>query len=150
MPEGAHALDPADGEVIDLGAITVRPLIPAEVADGSFSAFALALAPGSGSGTHRHHGERETFFVTRGEIAFRLEAEEFTASAGACISIPPGMGHSFRNAGPEVAEAVIVVNPGGLEQYFRELREVLTTPSDPEAAERVADLNRRYRLEFEA
>jgi mannose-6-phosphate isomerase-like protein (cupin superfamily) len=150
MAEGTHLLDPVNGEVIDLGAITIRPLIPSEAADGAYSAFTLALALGSGSGTHRHYRERETFFVTAGEIAFELEREEFVAASGSCVSIPAGVRHSFRNAGSEAAQAVIVVNPGGLEGYFRELHEAQTAPGDPGAADRVAELNRRYQLEFES
>ncbi|HWG85955.1 MAG TPA: cupin domain-containing protein [Deinococcales bacterium] len=138
------------GEVIDLGSISVRPLVAKGVTGGAYSAMELVLQPGAGSGTHRHHGESETFFVREGEVSFLLDGEPFTAGPGACVSIPRGLRHSFRNAGPAPAAAVIVVAPGGLEGYFRELRTVLDAfADDPELGDRVQALNVKYKLEFE-
>ena len=64
-------------------------------ATGGYEIFLQQGPEGSGPPPHSHPWD-ESFFVTRGQIDFGIDAESTTASAGTLVHLPAGTVHWFR------------------------------------------------------
>lgn len=74
---------------------------------------------------HRHSREDETSIVLEGQIGFRSDDAEVVLGPGGYITKPRGQTHAMWNAGKVPGRIVEVITPGGFENYFRELGELL-------------------------
>lgn len=128
-------------DVIDLGSIVLTPRLVTD----DLSVMHLHLKAGANSGLHRHTRERETFYVLSGPLHFLLDGTEQVAQAGEVVSLPAHVLHRFWNPGPHDAEAVLMLNPGGLAHYFVRLRQLLQEKAAPNV---LARLNEEYGLDF--
>ena len=48
---------------------------------------------------HLHPHQTERFEILEGTVGFRVNGEEIVVAAGETVSVPPGTGHTFWNAG---------------------------------------------------
>jgi quercetin dioxygenase-like cupin family protein len=85
------------------------------------------FAVGAITAPHRHTREDEHSIVLEGEIGFRSDAEEVVLGPGGYITKPRGQMHAMWNAGTVPGRIIEVITPGGFENYFRELSELLTS-----------------------
>lgn len=85
------------------------------------------FAVGSITAPHRHTREDEHSLVLEGEIGFRSDDSEVVLGPGGYITKPRGQMHAMWNAGSVPGRIVEVITPGGFENYFRELGELLAT-----------------------
>lgn len=69
---------------------------------------------------HVHANQDETFLVLQGVVDFDLNGVRFRLGAMQAGFVPRGVPHSFRT-GPEGANCVTVLTPGGFERFFEEL-----------------------------
>ena len=60
---------------------------------------------------HVHHEDDEAWYVLRGKLGFRLGDEELEAGPGTAVLARRGTPHSYRNAGSEEAEYLLVMPP---------------------------------------
>jgi quercetin dioxygenase-like cupin family protein len=67
-----------------------------------------------------HDCEDECFHVLDGELSIRCGGDAFGAAAGSFVFLPRGRTHRFWAAGPP-ARLLLIVVPGGIEDYFREI-----------------------------
>src|SRR6202044_1192875 len=74
---------------------------------------------------HQHTREDEHSIVLAGEIGFRSDESEVVLGPGGYITKPRGQMHAMWNAGSEPGRIVEIITPGGFENYFRELSELL-------------------------
>jgi hypothetical protein len=63
--------------------------------------------------------------VLTGEIGFRSDDSEVVLGPGGYITKPRGQMHAMWNAGSESGRIIEIITPGGFENYFRELGELL-------------------------
>jgi hypothetical protein len=63
--------------------------------------------------------------VLAGEIGFRSDDSEVVLGPGGYITKPRGQMHAMWNAGREPGRVIEIIAPGGFENYFRELGELL-------------------------
>jgi quercetin dioxygenase-like cupin family protein len=111
------------------------------------------FAVGTITAPHRHTREDEHSIVLDGEIGFRSDDDEVVLGPGGYITKPRGQTHAMWNAGTVPGRIVEVITPGGFENYFRELSELLATANQPlgpalrESAEFVA-LAAKYGLTY--
>lgn len=69
---------------------------------------------------HVHHEHTDAFYVLAGELTFELGDEVATVSAGEFIAVPPGVPHSFSNAGNGPARWLTIHAPdGGFVEFIR-------------------------------
>jgi len=130
------------------------------------SMFELRVPPGFDVGAHVHGQGEEVFYVVRGQLdVLAFEPRDRSATdwhtwesaagerflrggPGAFLYVPPGVPHAFGN--PTDAETVVFFQssvPGGHENYFRELADLLArTHGRPPEAEAI-ELRRRYQIE---
>lgn len=74
---------------------------------------------------HRHTREDEHSIVIEGEIGFRSDDSEVVLGPGGYITKPRGQMHAMWNAGSRPGRIIEVITPGGFENYFRDLGELL-------------------------
>ncbi|MFJ9201180.1 cupin domain-containing protein [Streptomyces flaveolus] len=149
-PQAAPALSvvgPDDGETIVLGTTRMRVL-----EDGSHTGHRLAVAESvlaphtQGPPQHRHAQHDEGFYILSGTVRFTVGDEDYDATAGTLVMVPPGTPHTFANLTDRPAVMLSTFTPDLYVQYFRDLQEVLAggRPLTPQAN---ADAMSRYATE---
>ncbi|NYJ05732.1 cupin domain-containing protein [Petropleomorpha daqingensis] len=107
------------------------------------------LAPRAlGSPVHTHTHEDEWSFVLSGAVGVEIGGRSSIAWAGDLVLKPRGVPHAFWNAGDEPARLLEVITPGGFEQYFAALGEVLAVDGPPDL-DRLAEVAARFDLEVD-
>ena len=132
-------------------------------ADGSaISVFEVVVPPGFDVGAHSHLRSQELFYVLDGELellAFEpLKRTEDSwhdwespegdravrARAGACMFVPPGTPHAFRNPTDRPARMLFQSAPSpDHEHYFEEICQIFDAGGPP-SREAVQELRDRY------
>jgi mannose-6-phosphate isomerase-like protein (cupin superfamily) len=80
---------------------------------------------------HVHTREDEVFLIKQGTFQFLMDGVCLSASAGATVYMPKEHMHTLKNVTPYLGELLLFVYPAGLDQYFRELRDLhLKMPQD--------------------
>jgi quercetin dioxygenase-like cupin family protein len=83
------------------------------------------FAVGTITAPHRHTREDEHSMVLEGQIGFRSDDTEVVLGPGGYITKPRGQMHAMWNAADVPGRIVEIITPGGFENYFRELGELL-------------------------
>jgi quercetin dioxygenase-like cupin family protein len=99
--------------------------------NGEVAIIEHPFAVGAITAPHRHTREDEHSIVIEGRIGFRSDADEVVLGPGGYITKPRGQMHAMWNAGPAPGRIIEVITPGGFEDYFRELGELLTAVEPP-------------------
>lgn len=111
-------------------------------ATGGYEIFLQRGPEGSGPPPHSHPWD-ESFFVTKGEIDFGLDAESTTALPGTLVHLPAGTVHWFR-FGKGGGEMISMTSRLGASKMFTDFaREV--APTNPDLA-KLAEVGGRYGL----
>lgn len=79
-------------------------LVEGEI-DGHTGQDRLLIAP-----YHIHHSDEELFYVLSGQIGFIVGDEEFIASAGDAVLVPPGAVHTWWAASESPARYLIAMS----------------------------------------
>ena len=90
---------------------------------GSLTVMELRI-DGSGPARHTHAREDESICVSTGALAVECGGEQFEAGPGSFVFLPRNLPHTFRSIeGP--CTGLLIVTPGGLDEYFAELHAAL-------------------------
>lgn len=89
---------------------------------------------------HTHTREDESVYVFTGTLDVECGGDQFQAGPGSFVFLPRNLPHTF-HAIDGVATGLLIVTPGGLDEYFAELDAVLR--SGGERAE-IAKVQARY------
>ena len=116
---------PGEGERIDAGEGSVIMLkATGETTGGSLFMSETTLAPGfPGPPPHTHQRLHDMFYVLEGVLTMRLGEATHEVAAGGFVCVPPGIVHTFRNAGTAPVRFLNMNTPSGFEHYMRELGE---------------------------
>lgn len=141
-----------EGELVWLGGISARLLLPAEATGGLLSIVEHRLGPRElAAPLHLHSRDDEYSIVTDGRVGFVLgegeDATATTAGPGDLVRKPRGQWHTFFNAGDVEARLLEVISPAGFERYFEELAAFFPADAPPDV-EGMAEAAARYGLEF--
>lgn len=144
---------PAEGRMIGVVGDALRFLATGAETGGQYAMFESTLEPGSGPPPHIHSREHEAFFILEGEVTFHSGDDQFVATAGTFVNLPPGRVHYFRNDTTSSARMLITVSPAGLEQMFLEVGTPLSpgTPAPrptPEDIQKLLAIAPKYGLEI--
>jgi quercetin dioxygenase-like cupin family protein len=125
--------------------------------DGELLAFDFALRPGGSVPIpHVHPIQTERFEVVDGLMRFRVGLRKRIARPGDVVEVPPGVAHSFANAGPDEARLRVEVRPAlAMEDMFAEVIEMaqagrMTRRGLPRSPLELAVLARKYDQEAHA
>jgi quercetin dioxygenase-like cupin family protein len=102
-----------------------------------------AVPPGYGVPGHVHADDDEMFYVLDGELTVGGPQGERAAPAGACLALPRGAPHWFRNATDLPASLLVILTPGAQAlAMFREFdRAGRTNSLTPQQVEAIAGLH---------
>jgi quercetin dioxygenase-like cupin family protein len=110
-------------------------LLASEATGGRLSLVEHPLAPRAlGSPVHTHRNEDEYSVILAGRVGAQLGDQVVHGGPGDVIAKPRGIPHAFWNAGDEPARVLEIITPGGFEEYFAALGELLASGGPPDAA----------------
>ena len=101
--------------------------------NGAYAIVESIAAPGCATPVHLHRNEEEHFVILAGSYRIAIGEKIFEVSAGASITLPKGVPHSWRNISCELGRIMVILTPGGFEQCIQTIRN-----SPPEKLEAVA------------
>ncbi|MER5788050.1 cupin domain-containing protein [Streptomyces sp. NPDC001980] len=138
---------PGDGEVLMLGTTRMRVLEDGRTTGHRLGLAESVLAPHTpGPPQHRHARHDEGFYVISGSVRFTVGDEEYDATAGTLVMVPPGAPHTFANVTGEPAVMLSTFTPDLYVQYFRDLRDLYAGGEAP-GPRASAEIMSRYATE---
>lgn len=120
-----EAIAPEAGEVLNVfgGLMTVKM-------DGTAGLYLAehAAPPGYAVPLHVHDEDDETFWILDGTITAQSTGGDFRAGPGACIRLPHGVPHGFRNETASPLRMLVMCTPGRrVAAMFRALDHLTST-----------------------
>jgi mannose-6-phosphate isomerase-like protein (cupin superfamily) len=109
-------------ERLVFGEVTVVIRVSAEDSGGAMTVLE-EVPPMVDTPLHVHSREDELFYIVEGEHIVQRGQEEFRLGPGEAIFCPRGVPHAQRRVEPGVGRELVVLTPGGFEQFFRDLAE---------------------------
>jgi mannose-6-phosphate isomerase-like protein (cupin superfamily) len=124
---------PGEGRSLAAVGVSVVLKSAAEDTGGRWTLYEYSAPPQfAGPPPHWHKETDEAFFVLEGTIRFEVDGDNVDAPAGGYARVPPGVVHRFSNPFDEPARFLGLLVPGGFEQYWVELAELMAeAPSWP-------------------
>jgi mannose-6-phosphate isomerase-like protein (cupin superfamily) len=107
-------------EHLVFGGIEIVLRVSAEDTGGAMTALE-EVEPMSDTPLHVHSKEDELFYIVEGEHIITLGEREHRLGPGDSIFAPRGIPHAQRRVEPGVGRELVVLIPGGFEQFFRDL-----------------------------
>lgn len=134
-------VDPADGEIAELGIARMRLLVPEEETGGAFALTEFRGTEGAWTVPHIHQRMEESFFVLEGGFVFTVGGQDIEARPGSFLMVPRRTPHVLR-ATRGGGALLCMFTPGGLERMFLELgRLPASSITDPAVR---AEISRRH------
>jgi quercetin dioxygenase-like cupin family protein len=134
-----------DGQTLSVVGDTYRILMTGEQTGGTFAAIDMLIPPNGGPGPHAHAKFQESFYVMEGEVEFKSEISTFTAKKGSFVNIPlGGIVHSFKNKADKTAHLFCFVIPAGLEAFFKEIGEPVSSGAFLPPPQMTVDLLKKW------
>jgi quercetin dioxygenase-like cupin family protein len=140
----AGAVVPAQPPVVRAGeSLTGAPIrfvgkeTLVKLADGAGATSITILEdvspPHHGPPLHKHAFE-EFFHILSGRFIFEVDGKTIEAQSGDFVHAPSDVPHAFQNITDQEARMLVMVRPGGIENYFVELADrMMIDPSDTAA-----------------
>ncbi|GAB4452301.1 MAG: hypothetical protein OHK0029_02950 [Armatimonadaceae bacterium] len=123
-------LTPAGGGIaMNMGDHRVEFALTAAQTGGIFSLFHMDADFDAATPPHIHTREDETFYVLEGQFSFWVDGEILVANPGDTVFAPRDIPHLWRCISPEGGKALVLVTPGGFENFFIELLTAMHTPT---------------------
>jgi mannose-6-phosphate isomerase-like protein (cupin superfamily) len=126
---------PGEGEKIAVNGIEIFLKAKATQTNGYWSMIEYVLPPSlPAPAPHYHKKTQEMFYVLEGTLQFTLDGQTIDAPSGTLVVVPQEAVHTFRNVTSEPARFQVWFSPGGMEQYFVDVQELIRNePSWPPA-----------------
>ncbi|HEY6593340.1 MAG TPA: cupin domain-containing protein [Asanoa sp.] len=106
---------------------------------GSLTVMEMVV-DGQGPPRHTHTREDESVYLFSGTLGVECGEDRFEAGPGSFVFLPRDLPHTFRSV-DGAAAGLLIVAPGGLDEYFAELHAVLGDAGD---RSEVAKVQARY------
>jgi quercetin dioxygenase-like cupin family protein len=113
----------------------------------SIMLFEETIPAGTRSTFHLHHDSDEVAWILGGEITFKIGDEVAVGGPGACVFMPRGVPHAWKNAGAETARALFLYTPGRAGGLIEEQQRTASNFSSMTETER-AEMLLRYGWEL--
>ena len=117
----------------DGGLLTITA--SAEETGGAFACFDYLAPRGKATPLHRHPDADETFWLLEGSIRVHIDGVEHDGTDGATFVFRRNVPHAFMITS-ETARLIMMLTPGGGENFFREAGARAERPELPPPSER--------------
>ena len=135
-----------DGDWVEWLGTRYKTILTTEDTGGAMSITDSESPAGSGPPRHVHHAEDETFVILTGACDVWMNGETIRAEAGQSVFIPRGTEHTFRVTDDGPSRHLVILTPGGFEQFFYDMAGgQFAIPDDMPAIEESAQ---RHNLSF--
>ena len=106
--------------------VTIRLMTSAAETNGGFTLLDYT-APSAFAGPQPHYHKRmtELFYVLEGKLSVRAGDNTFVIGKNELVRVPPGLLHTFATSQTEAARFLVLLTPGGMENYFLQLDELV-------------------------
>lgn len=123
-----------EGEEVAIRGNRLRIIVDGETSGGALTVFDYTLEVDGITPPPHQHAFAETFYILEGTVTFQLDGRQVRASAGSAVHIPGGVSHALANNSGAAVRFLVMAAPAGIEDYFRELRELIATlpPGPPD------------------
>lgn len=122
----ALLLMPGGGETLAGMGVTMSHKTTGAQSAGQWLVMEYTAPPQfSGPPPHWHKVTTEIFFVLEGTLTLSAGDAAIQAGPGGYAYVPPGTVHGFSNQTDAPARFLLVASPAGLENYFRELANLI-------------------------
>jgi quercetin dioxygenase-like cupin family protein len=146
--EVAAIVAPGQGLAFAHGDVQTMVKASSQSTLGAFTLLECTLAPGkSGPPLHRHRQTYETLQVLEGELTLRMGEREATIGPGNLAFVPLGVAHAFSNAASKPVRFLVIVAPGGYDDYLLQLANLLAERGAPLPLEVAQELAEQYDVE---
>ena len=82
------------------GHVIIKDILEGDELKGKCGLYAqVTIEKGCSLGYHEHHGEKETYYILRGEGEYEDNGEKRPVKAGDITITPDGKGHGLTNTG---------------------------------------------------
>lgn len=88
---------------------------------GAYAMYEQTVQPGEGFLFHGHWESDEMVYVLASEFDFKVDKTHYRVTPGGFIFLPHRCGHSFRNTQRLLGKLLVVVSPGGMEGFWKEM-----------------------------
>ncbi len=140
-----HTNPHLDGAVEWLGT-SYRTILSKSETAGSMSVVDTVCPDGSGPPRHVHKREDETFIMLSGECEMWLEGKSWIIGPGDTAFVPRGKEHTFRVIGGRPSRHLVILTPGGFEDFFVEMG--TNQYRIPEDMDKIVSAGARFNLDF--
>lgn len=141
----AIIVPPGQGLALADGEAHVTVKASAESTMGAFTALECVLAPSrSGPPPHRHSQACETYQVLEGELTLLMGERTATIGPGNLAFVPLGVAHAFSNDASKPVRFLVVMAPGGYDDYLLQLASLLAERGSPLPPEVAQELMERF------
>lgn len=143
VEKNKNFIGPDDG--VFLPVLDMIHKVTAERFGGALTIIEWGLPPGAMIPPHTHSREDECSFVLEGELTCDVGGEIGVAPAGSYVLKPRNVPHALYNAGTKPVRVLEILTPGGLENYFDEYEEIVSSALDEERRRKArTELGERY------
>ena len=116
-----------------------RTILTRVASQGAMSIVDSTTPSSEGPPRHIHHAEDEIIVVLTGEIEVWIEGETTRIGPGEAGFIPRGKSHTFRVTSDTPSRHLVILTPGGFEQFFYAMADAeCVIPDDMPQIESVA------------
>ena len=128
-------------------------LIDSKDTNGNFSLCHIIEVKGLEPPRHVHSREDESFYILEGVIEYNVDDQVLHAEKGDWVFLPKNIPHSFKVI-TETAEALMLLSPGGFENFFIEMSEPAKAmelpprPQGPPDIKKMDALSSKYGFKF--
>jgi mannose-6-phosphate isomerase-like protein (cupin superfamily) len=117
---------PGEGQKITANGIQIFLKAKVQQTNGLWSMIEYVLpATLPGPPPHYHKKTQEMFYINEGTLEFVLNGKAINAPSGTLVVVPEGLVHTFRNNSDDYVRFQVWFSPGGLEQYFIDIQELI-------------------------
>lgn len=122
----------------------VEVLVSSAETHGSFCILVQTCPPGGGPPPHVHAKEDEIFTPLEGEFELFDGKQWHPLIKGQYKHTLRGQVHTFRNAGPMEGKMLVIVTPGGLDEYLK----AISPLQMPQDLQRLTEISDNYGIKF--
>jgi mannose-6-phosphate isomerase-like protein (cupin superfamily) len=98
----------------------------------------------AGPPRHVHTNEDEGVYVVAGVLTAEVGTQRFEVTPGSFLFMPRGLPHTFANLGTDEVWGIGVINPSGLERFFAEIAEYVSSLAGPPDEDVMLQINARH------
>ena len=140
-----YVVQPGEGDRLTMLG-TEQVILAGKRTGASFTVLAADWPAGVSAPPHIHDDEDEAFYVLDGRLRVKCGDAEWVLGPGGFAYLPRGITHQPNVEGEAAARVLILMSRPGLEEFFAEVADEVTTSGAPPDLDLLDRVGAPYRL----